>query len=99
MGPLRTREDPMRKIYHTMYFDVHDEKALHEFVRKHADPEEFSAMEKDDARLAEAGEPVDHIYSDIEWIVENGHAYDAEGIEHAGEETGDRDEEDEEDTE
>jgi hypothetical protein len=89
----------VRKIYHTMHFDVHDEKALHEFVRKHADPEEFSAIEKHDASLAEAGEPVDHIYSDIEWIVENGHAYDAEGIEHAGGETGDCDEEDEEDTE
>jgi hypothetical protein len=86
----------MRKIYHTMHFDVHDEKALHEFVRKHADPEEFSAMEKHDADEAEAGEPVDHIYSDIEWIVENGHAYDADGIEHTGGETGETDEEDEE---
>jgi hypothetical protein len=83
----------------TMQFDVHDEKALHEFVRKHADPEEWSTMEKHDASHAEAGEPVDHIYSDIEWIVENGHAYDAEGIEHTGGETGDSYEEDEEDTE
>jgi hypothetical protein len=49
--------------------------------------------------LLRLASPVDHIYSDIEWIVENGHAYDAEGIEHAGGETGDRDEEDEEDTE
>jgi hypothetical protein len=51
-------------------------------------------MEKHDASLAEAGEPVDYTYSDIEWIVENGHANDAEGIEHAGGEKGDRDEED-----
>jgi hypothetical protein len=84
----------MRRIYHTMHFDVRDEKALHEFVRKHADPEEFSGMEKNDASEAEAGEPVDHIYSDVEWIVENGHAYDAEGIEHNGGETGEIDEED-----
>jgi hypothetical protein len=96
MGPLRTREDPMRKIYHTVHFDVHDEKALHEFVRKHADPEEFAAMEEYDAGEAEADEPVDHIYSDIEWIVENGHAHDAEGVEHTGGETGEGDEEDEE---
>jgi hypothetical protein len=95
MGTPQAREDPMRKIYHTMHFDVHDEKALHEFVRKHAAPEEFAAMEKHDAGEAEAGEPVDHIYSDIEWIVENGHAYDAEGIEHTGGETGQIDEEDE----
>jgi hypothetical protein len=99
MGQPHTPEDPMRKIYHTMHFDVHDETALHEFVRKYADPEEFSAMEKLDASHAEAGEPVDHIYSDIEWIVENGRAYDAEGIEHTGGETGDSDEEDEEDAE
>jgi hypothetical protein len=84
----------MRRIYHTMHFDVHDEKALHEFVRKRADSEEFSAMEKSDASEAEAGEPVDHIYSDVEWIVENGHAYDAAGIEHTGGETGEIDEED-----
>jgi hypothetical protein len=49
--------------------------------------------------LRRLASPVDHIYSDSEWIVENGHAYDAEGIEHAGGETGDRDEEEEEDTE
>jgi hypothetical protein len=91
----QTREDLMRRIYHTMHFNVHDEKALHEFVRKHADPEEFSAIEKNDASEAEAGELVDHIYSDVEWIVENGHAYDAEGIEHTGGETGEIDEEDE----
>ena len=89
----------MKRIYHTMHFDVHDEKALHEFVRKNADPEEFSAMERDDASRAEAGEPVEHTYSDIEWIVENGHAFDAEGIEHTGGETGDSDEEDDEDME
>ena len=84
----------MRTIYHTMHFEVLDEKALHEFVRKHADPEELSAMEQLDASQAE-GEPVDHVYSDIEWIVENGHAFNADGIEHAGGETGDSDEEDE----
>ena len=39
----------MRRIYHTMHFEVHDEKALHEFVRKHAEPEEFAAMEQLDA--------------------------------------------------
>ncbi len=88
----------MRRIYHTIYFEVHDEKALHEFVRKHADPEEFLDMEQFDAREAE-GEPVDHVCSDIEWVVENGHALDAEGIEHAGGETGESDEEDELDTE
>ena len=98
MGPLQTREEAMRKIYHTMQFDVHDEKALHEFVRKHADPEEFAAMEKHDADEAE-GEPVDHVYSDIEWIVEHGHAYEAEGIEHGGGETGEIDEDDEDDDE
>jgi hypothetical protein len=53
----------MRRIYHTIYFEVHDEKALHEFVRKHADPEEFSDMEQFDAREAE-GEPVDHVCSE-----------------------------------
>ena len=53
-------------------------------------------MEQLDASQAE-GEPVDHVYSDIEWVVENGHALDAEGIEHAGGETGDGDEEDEDD--
>jgi hypothetical protein len=84
----------MKRVYHTMHFVVHDEKALHEYVRKHADPEEFSTMERDDASDAEAGEPVEHIYSDIEWIIENGHAFDAEGIEHSGGETGDSDEED-----
>jgi hypothetical protein len=98
MGSPQAREDTMRKIYHAMHFDVHDEKALHEFVRKRADPEEFSAMEKLDASQAE-GEPPDHVYSDIEWIVENGHALDAEGVEHAGGETGDSDDEDEEDAE
>ena len=88
----------MRRIYHTIHFEVHDEKALHEFVRKHADPEELSRMEQLDA--SHAGEdPVDHVYSDIEWVVENGHAFDAEGIEHDGGETGDSDEEDEEDAE
>jgi hypothetical protein len=94
MGPPQIREDPMRRIYHTMHFDMHDEKALHEFVRKLADPEEFSTMEKNDASEAEAGELVVHIYSDVEWIVENGHAYDAEGIEHTGGETGEIDEDD-----
>jgi hypothetical protein len=97
MGPPQHREDTMKRVYHTMHFVVHDEKALHEYVRKHADPEEFSTMEKDDAGHAEAGEPVEHVYSDIEWIVENGHAFDAEGIEHSGGETGDSDEEDDED--
>ena len=87
----------MKRIYHTMHFEVHDEKALHEFVRKHADPEEFAAMESDDASRAEAGEPVDHAYSDIEWIVENGHAYDADGVEHTGGETGDSEEDDDSD--
>jgi hypothetical protein len=96
MGPPRSREDAMRRIYHTVHFEVHDEKALHEFVRKHADPEEFANMEQFDAGQAE-GEPVDHVYSDIEWVVENGHALDADGIEHATGETGDSDEEDEED--
>jgi hypothetical protein len=92
--PVRT---PMKRVYHTMHFAVHDEKALHEYVRKHADPEEFATMERDDASHAEAGEPVEHVYSDIEWIVENGHVYDAEGVEHAGGETGDsEDDEDEE---
>jgi hypothetical protein len=86
----------MRTIYHTMHFEVHDEKALHEFVRKHADPEELSAMEQLDAGQAD-DEQVDHVYSDVEWIVENGHAFDADGIEHAGGETGDSDEEDDED--
>src|SRR5262245_52844249 len=95
MGPPQAREDPMRRIYHTMHFEVHDEKALHEFVRKHADPEEFAAMESDDAGRAEDGEPADHSYSDIEWIVENGHAYDADGVEHTGGETGDSEEDDE----
>lgn len=90
----------MRRIYHTMHFEVHDEKALHEFVRKHAEPEEFAGMEQMDAGQAE-GEPVDHVYSDIEWIVENGHAFEADGLEHTGGETGDSDEEedDEEDDE
>jgi hypothetical protein len=85
----------MKKIYHTMHFEVHDVKALHEFVRTRADPQEFAAMESDDASRAEAGEPVDHSYSDIEWIVENGHAYDADGVEHTGGETGDGEEDDE----
>ena len=58
MGPPRAREDVMRRIYHTMHFEVHDEKALHEFVRKHAEPEEFAGMEQLDASQAE-GEPVD----------------------------------------
>jgi hypothetical protein len=98
MGRLSTREDAMKRIYHTMHFEVHDEKALHEFVRKHADPEEFSGMEQLDASEAE-GEPIDHVYSDIEWIVENGHAFDAEGIKHSGGETGDSDEEYEEEEE
>jgi hypothetical protein len=97
MGRLQTREVAMRKIYHTVHFEVHDEKALHEYVRKHADPEEFSAMEKHDGDEAEAGEPVDHVYTDIEWVVENGHAYDADGIEHGGGETGEIDEDDEDD--
>ena len=90
----------MRRIYHTMHFEVQDEKALHEFVRKHAEPEEFAAMEQLDASQAE-GEPADHVYSDIEWIVENGHAFEADGLEHTGGETGDSDdeEEDEEDDE
>ena len=82
----------MRRIYHTMHFVVHDEKALHEFVRAHSDPGEFASMEQLDASEAEGG-PVYHVYSDIEWIVENGHAFEAEGIEHAGGETGDSDEE------
>jgi len=82
----------MRRIYHTMHFDVHDERALHEFVRKHADPEEFTEMEQLDASEAE-DEPADHVYSDIEWIVENGHAFDADGVEHTGGETGDDEEE------
>ena len=43
----------MRRIYHTVHFEGHDEKALHEFVRKRADPEEFSAMEKLDASQAQ----------------------------------------------
>ena len=86
----------MRRIYHTIHFEVHDEKALHEFVRKNADPEEFAAMEQLDNSQAE-GDPADHVYSDIEWIVENGHALDADGIEHAGGETGDSDEDEEED--
>src|SRR5437763_81732 len=64
MGSPQPREDAMRRIYHTVHFEVHDEKALHEFVRKHADPEEFSAMEKLDASQAE-GEPPDHVFSDI----------------------------------
>jgi|SRR6185437_9679377 len=98
MGSPRPREDAMRRIYHTVHFEVHDEKALHEFVRKHADPEEFSSMEELDASQAE-GEAPDHVYSDIEWIVENGHALAAEGVEHAGGETGDSDDEDEEDGE
>jgi len=88
----------MKRIYHTMHFEVHDEKALHEFVRKHADPEEFSGMEQLDTSEAE-GEQVDHVYSDIEWVVENGHAFDAEGIKHSGGETGDGDEEYEEEEE
>jgi len=88
----------MRRIYHTIHFEVHDEKALHEFVRKHADPEEFAGMEQLDTSEAE-DEPADHVYSDIEWIVENGHALDAEGVEHAGGETGDSDDEEEEDEE
>jgi hypothetical protein len=92
------REDAMRRIYHTMHFEVRDEKALHEFVRKHADPEEFAGMEQLDASQAE-GEPVDHVYSDIEWIVENGHSLDAEGVEHAGGETGDSDDEEEDEDE
>jgi hypothetical protein len=87
----------VRKIYHTMHFEVHDEKALHEFVRKHADPEDFEAMEKHDTGEAETGEPVDHVYSDIEWLVENGHAYEADGIELSGGETGEIDEDDDED--
>jgi hypothetical protein len=95
MRPPQTREDTMKRVYHTLHFAVHDEKALHEYVRKHADPEEFSAMEKDDASQAEAGEPVEHVYSDIEWIVENGHVFDADGIEHSGGETGDSDDDDE----
>jgi len=82
----------MRRIYHTMHFDVHDERALHEFVRKHADPEEFAEMEQLDASEAE-DEPADHVYSDIEWIVENGHAFEADGVEHTGGETGDDEEE------
>ena len=86
----------MRRIYHTMHFEVHDEKALHEFVRRHADEEEFAEMEQLDASQAEGGD-VDHVYSDIEWIAENGHALDADGIEHAGGETGESDEDDEED--
>jgi hypothetical protein len=98
MGTLRSREDAMRKIYHTMHFEVHDEKALHEYVRKHADPEELSAMEKHDADEAE-GEPADHIFTDVEWIVENGHVYDAEGIELSGGETGEIDEDDDDDEE
>jgi len=98
MARSEPREEAMRKIYHTMQFDVHDEKALHEFVRKHADPEEFAAMEKHDADEAE-GEPADHVYSDIEWIVEHGHAYNADGIEHGGGETGEIDEDDEDDDE
>jgi hypothetical protein len=54
-------------------------------------------MQREDASHAEAGEPVEHVYSDIEWIVENGHVYEAEGIEHLGGETGDsEDDEDEE---
>src|SRR5689334_24962366 len=99
MGQPQTREVPMRKIYHTMQFEVHDEKALHEYVRKHADPEELAAMEKHDADETEAGEQADHVYSDIEWIVENGHVYDAEGIEHAGGETGEIDEDEEDEDE
>jgi hypothetical protein len=91
-------EDVMRRIYHTMHFEVHDEKALHEFVRKHADPEEFAGMEQLDASQAE-GDPVDHVYSDVEWIVENGHAFEADGIEHAGGETGDSDDEEDEEEE
>jgi hypothetical protein len=35
----------------------------------------------------------------IEWIVENGHAFDAEGIKHGGGETGDSEEEYEEEEE
>ena len=97
MGRPKTREDAMKRVYHTMHFDVHDEKALHEFVRKHADPEEFAAMETENAGHAEeAGEPVEHVYSDIEWIAENGHAFDADGVEHAGGETGESDEEEDE---
>ena len=92
-GRSEPREDTMRRIYHTMHFEVHDEKALHEFVRKHADPEEFATMEQLDASQAE-GDPVDHVYSDIEWIVENGHVFEADGIEHGGGETGDSDDED-----
>src|ERR1700748_947552 len=77
MGRPKTREDVMKRVYHTMHFDVHDEKALHEFVRKHADPEEFAAMEAENAGHAEeAGDPVEHVYSDVEWIVENGHDFD-----------------------
>ena len=57
------------------------------------------APKRDDASHAEAGETVEHIYSDIEWIVENGHAFDAEGIKHSGGETGDSDEYEEEETE
>ena len=90
----------MKRIYYTIHFNVHDEKALHDFVRKHAEPEEFSAMERDDASHAkEAGEPVEHVYSDVEWIVENGHVFDAEGVEYGGGETGNSDEEFEEDEE
>ena len=88
----------MRRIYHTMHFEVHDEKALHEFVRKHADPEEFATMEQLDASEAH-GDPVDHVYSDIEWIVENGYAFEADGLEHTGGETGDTDEGEEDDEE
>jgi hypothetical protein len=97
MGRPKTREDAMKRVYHTMHFEVHDEKALHEFVRKHADPEEFAAMETENASQAEeAGEPVEHVYSDIEWIVENGHAFDADGVEHSGGETGESDEDEDE---
>ncbi|WP_315705143.1 MULTISPECIES: hypothetical protein [unclassified Bradyrhizobium] len=95
--PPKPPEDPMKKIYHTLHFVVHDEKVLHEFVRKHADPEDFSAMEEHDADEAEKGEPVDHVYSDVEWIVENGRVFDAEGIEYSGGETGEIDEADEDD--
>jgi hypothetical protein len=94
----QTREDVMRRIYHTMHFEVHDEQALHEFVRKHADPEELASMEQLDANQAE-GDPVDHVYSDIEWIVENGHAFEADGLEHTGGETGDNDDEEDEEEE
>lgn len=87
----------MKKIYHTLHFAVHDEKVLHEFVRKHADPEDFSAMEAHDAEVAEDGGPIDHVYSDVEWIVENGCVFDAEGIEYSGGETGEIDEADEDD--